>query len=402
MTTLSLRTWVRNAAAVFSGCYGAVTRQAEQAGCSRQTVYEHARQVEQRLQTRGSRRSPPAEVPVPAPTPAAVLDEPTRRRLAVTAFAMGISTRQIEDLLRVLLRRRRPRSLDHRPLGRRRGRARPGRSWRRSTRRASPRSGRSRWTRSFLGATDPGRDRAGEHDGRLLPQRRRPQGRDLGGATGPVRPPGVRRLRRRQGDRRGGRASSPQARRDDPAAPALEHGLDVFHTTMEAHRVLARHWRRAEAAWEEAEAADARGRPRRNGKGIDARGVAQTARAAWGKAIASFEQVERLEAAWGRAHAALDLFGPDGRLNDRARAEAEIAAALKDLTGPDWSKVRNFLQRPAEPGLPGPDAPPAGVGRAAARVARGDGLAVVAAAPPADGVGPADGAGPGGGSRPRS
>ncbi len=34
MNTLSLRTWVRNAAAVFSGCYGSVTRQAEQAGCS--------------------------------------------------------------------------------------------------------------------------------------------------------------------------------------------------------------------------------------------------------------------------------------------------------------------------------------------------------------------------------
>src|SRR4051794_39455940 len=47
-----------------------------------------------------------------------------------------------------------------------------------------------------------------------------------------------------------------EARRDDPAAPRLEHGLDVFHTTMEAHRVLARHWRRAEAAWEHAEAAD--------------------------------------------------------------------------------------------------------------------------------------------------
>ena len=37
-------------------------------------------------------------------------------------------------------------------------------------------------------------------------------------------------------------------RRDDPAAPPLEHGLDVFHTAMEAHRVLARQWRRAEAA----------------------------------------------------------------------------------------------------------------------------------------------------------
>ena len=39
----------------------------------------------------------------------------------------------------------------------------------------------------------------------------------------------------------------------------LEHGLDVFHTAMEANRVLARHWRRAEAAWEQAEAAEAKG-----------------------------------------------------------------------------------------------------------------------------------------------
>jgi hypothetical protein len=100
MNTLSIRTWVCNAAAVFAGCYGAVTRQAQQAGCSRQTVYEHARQIERRLEPTAP-ASTPAEVPIPAP--AAVLDEPTRRRLAVTAFAMGVSTRQIEDLLRVIL-----------------------------------------------------------------------------------------------------------------------------------------------------------------------------------------------------------------------------------------------------------------------------------------------------------
>lgn len=100
VTTLSLRCFVRNAAAVFSGCYGAVTRRAEQAGCSRQTVYEHARQVERRLQPPVS-TAPPPEAPAPALAPA--IDEATRRRLAVTAFAMGISTRQIEDLLRVLL-----------------------------------------------------------------------------------------------------------------------------------------------------------------------------------------------------------------------------------------------------------------------------------------------------------
>jgi hypothetical protein len=133
-----------------------------------------------------------------------------------------------------------------------------------------------------------------------------------------------------------------EARRDDPSAPSLEHGLDVFHTTMEARRVLARQWRRAEAAWEQAEAADAKVVDAKR-HGIDARGVAGAARAAWGKAIAAFEQVERLESSWGRARAALDLFGPDGRLNDRLQAESEIAAALTGLTGPDWSKVRNFL-----------------------------------------------------------
>jgi hypothetical protein len=100
MTTLSLRTLVRNAAAVFSGCYGEVTRRAEQAGCSRQAVYDHARRVAQRLQP-AAPAAPPAVAPVS--TPAAPLDEPTRRRLATTAFAMGISTRQIEDLFRVIL-----------------------------------------------------------------------------------------------------------------------------------------------------------------------------------------------------------------------------------------------------------------------------------------------------------
>jgi hypothetical protein len=133
-----------------------------------------------------------------------------------------------------------------------------------------------------------------------------------------------------------------EVRRDDPRASTLEHGLDVFHTTMEANRVLARRWRMAEAAWEKAEAAD-RDVARSKRQGIDARGMAKTAQAAWSRATALFEQTERLEAAWGRAHAALDLFGADGRLNDRGRAQAEIAEALQGLTGPEWSKVHNFL-----------------------------------------------------------
>jgi hypothetical protein len=100
MNTLPIRIWVRNAAAVFSGVYGAVTAQAQQARCSRQTVYEHAREIEQRLQTPAPATAP-VEVPVSTPPPS--LDSLVIRRLAVTAFAMGLSTRQIEDLLRVLL-----------------------------------------------------------------------------------------------------------------------------------------------------------------------------------------------------------------------------------------------------------------------------------------------------------
>jgi hypothetical protein len=112
MDTLSLRDLVRNAAAVFTGCYGVVTARARQAGCSRQTVYQHAHKIEQRLQTPAP-ATPPVEVPVPPPTPS--LDEPIRRRFAVTAFAMGISTRQIEGLLGVLLADQAP---DHSTIGR--------------------------------------------------------------------------------------------------------------------------------------------------------------------------------------------------------------------------------------------------------------------------------------------
>jgi hypothetical protein len=138
------------------------------------------------------------------------------------------------------------------------------------------------------------------------------------------------------------------ARRGDPAAKALEHGLDVFHTAREARCVLARHWRGAEAAWEQGEAADGKVADAKQ-YGLDARGPAGPARVAWGKATVALQRVERLEATWRRAHAALALFTPDGQLNDRVHAQTEIAATLKDLTGPDWSKVRNFLNDPRSP-----------------------------------------------------
>src|SRR5262249_55012456 len=49
----------------------------------------------------------------------------------------------------------------------------------------------------------------------------------------------------------------------------------------------------------------------------------------------------------GPAAASAGLFTPDGGLNTRARAGAAVQAALAELVGPEWGKVRRYLARPA-------------------------------------------------------
>ena len=116
MFKLPIRLWVRNAAAVFSGRHGSVTEQAQESQCSRETVYEHARKVEERLAQaaqdkarlveqgaqiqRLQRRVAELEVRSEQQPP---LDRTKQRQFATTASAMGLSERQTEDLLRVVL-----------------------------------------------------------------------------------------------------------------------------------------------------------------------------------------------------------------------------------------------------------------------------------------------------------
>jgi hypothetical protein len=116
MFKLPIRTWVRNAAAVFLGQHGAVTKQAEESQCSRETVYEHARKVEQRLaqaaqdkarleeqeaeNQRLQRRV--AELEARSEQQPA-LGRTKQRQFATTASAMGLSERQTADLLQVVL-----------------------------------------------------------------------------------------------------------------------------------------------------------------------------------------------------------------------------------------------------------------------------------------------------------
>jgi hypothetical protein len=132
-------------------------------------------------------------------------------------------------------------------------------------------------------------------------------------------------------------------RQEAGPVPAREVNLDNFHIQQEGRRALRRDWQEAEAVWVKAEEADrAVAQSRRRGQ--DLRRVVHTARAAWEKAEAALVAVERREAAWQRAVAALGLFRPDGRLNDRAWAAADIAAAVQELQGSRWKKACRMLQ----------------------------------------------------------
>jgi hypothetical protein len=115
MFKLSPRAWILNAAAVFAGRHGAVAEQAELSGCSRETVYQHARKVEQRLvgeptaedvaTLRAENRQLQAVIAElrRRAEGRGLIDQIKLRRLVITASAMGVSLRQIEDLLGVLL-----------------------------------------------------------------------------------------------------------------------------------------------------------------------------------------------------------------------------------------------------------------------------------------------------------
>ena len=60
MFTIPITRYIANAAARFSGRNGAVTRQARDQGCSRQTVYNHASEVVEAIQVEHS-DGPPRE-----------------------------------------------------------------------------------------------------------------------------------------------------------------------------------------------------------------------------------------------------------------------------------------------------------------------------------------------------
>jgi len=360
MAKLSLLAWIGNAAAVLCGQRGDVTRQAQQAGCSRQIAYRHARRVQHAV----------AEVHDGGPCRAALLQEvhdlrqenrqlwqaledtidfpkAKQQRFVVTAAALGLSDRQIVALLALLV-----------------GAAAPSRAT------------IGRWVLVWA-----------RQAGRLLPQldalcrplvqalcldeifcRRRPllvgvephslacvlarRAADRSGSTWAAALQPWSALRQVVADAgtglRQGLAQYQQQRAAPGPPPPLEECLDLFPTCQEAQRVLRQTWQAAEGVWQQWDVKQ-RAFDRLRQRGVHCqspayRSAARQAEKAHSKAKKALAQAEGQEQAWQRARAAFALVRADGALNDRAAAAADIAAALAALGGPRWSKVRRFLQ----------------------------------------------------------
>ncbi len=369
MLKVSLLRRIANAAAVLFGSHGDVSEAARHADCSRQTVYDHANKVEQAVQ----------DAHLPGPCRAFLLahneqllqenaclrqqlaqrsefiefNEARRQRLAGTTSAMGLSLNQIEEVFDVLLKDQ-PQQVACKP--------------------PPSRATIGRWVLAMCllaGAVL-----------RVLEPHTRPlavqlsldeifflelpvlvaveplsmavllahKAKDRTAETWLENLQGFTKMEHAITDAGSGLQSALaqlQQQRQASAADAavqpldLTRSLDVFHTEKEAQTVLARWWRKVEAAWAKAEKADQRlkdAKPHQRG------GRTKAQQAAWDYVQRQFNHYERLEAGWKRGKAALGLFRPDGKLNDRVWAEAEIEAACRVLVGPAWTKVRSLLR----------------------------------------------------------
>src|SRR3954454_17263196 len=116
MLKIPFVTWIANAAAALTGAYGDVTRQAEVAECSRQTIYDHAQKVQAAVE--GAHDGGPTRAELIAQNQqlrhenaqlwdalAQTIESPPsqQREFSVTACAMGLSLNQVLVLLTLIL-----------------------------------------------------------------------------------------------------------------------------------------------------------------------------------------------------------------------------------------------------------------------------------------------------------
>jgi hypothetical protein len=358
MATVTARMRICNAATVFDGLWGAVTKLAQGLGCSRQALYQQARRVERVV---AAARKEGSEQPRLAGRLAELQEEnrqlwadlenavdfpvTKQQQFTATATAMGLSLTQTLVLLAIVL-----------PARRLPSRAKLGR-W---TQQWAQRAGRLLAVldgacqrlvlmlcldeifvrrRPMLMGVEPlsmawviGQktpDRSGETwCGLLVPWTRLTYTAVDGGS----------------GLRRGLDLTQRQRTEVGPGLP-LEGNLDNFHIQQEGSKALRHTWQEAEQIWVQAEQADRAVAAARR-QGHNQSGPVSKARVAWAKAAEALAVAEQREAAYQRAVAALELFRPDGHINDRAWATAELSAATQALPEGRWAKFGRMARDP--------------------------------------------------------
>jgi hypothetical protein len=372
LAKLSILQRIGNAAAALFGGHGAVTTQAKEVGCSRQTVYDHAAKVEQAT----------ADAQLPGPRRADLLDEnrrlradnqqlrqqlalaqqqaadtipfgPSQRlRLAVITWAMGLSLNQIEDVFVLLLG---------------------------SAAKAPDRATIGRWVRAFARRAGKVLEVLDEYTCARLRHlcldeiffRHQPvlmavepcsmawllgqRANDRKGATWCQALESFDQLEFVQSDQGTGlqkglrllaeqrQSAAAKAAAGAKPKPVLSNGLDLFHIAQAARVPLRARWRMVERAFQVYEEARAALLKAKEHKPQAVGGRTRRMQMAWDHVEWCWSWYEEQEKAWQRARGAFELFRPDGQLNDRVWAQQEIKAACQRLSGPAWQKVRTLL-----------------------------------------------------------
>lgn len=353
MPTLLPPAPLASAAVVFFGPHGAVSQHAAQRGVPRPTLYREAhavvraldpqphqeelarlRQQRADLQAHGAQLQQRLEAAV-------VVDVDKQTEFAVTGQALGVSLAAIQTLLGVILGAATP------------SRAELGRRSRAAGRRAGAllavldRHSRGRARQIAADEIFSGRrpilmmveqDSLCWLGGRLADNRDgqtwAEEFRTLTVAEQVTADGGV-------GLRKG--VTLVNAERQQAGQPTLHDQRDHFHIVHRARRGRrgARHqatqtFQRAEKAQAVYDHAGRTGVPRSPMQG-------RLLNQAWARAEQAFDRWTAQEAADNRLRSALQLITPEGTLNTRARAEAEVQAALAGQTGDDWARARRLL-----------------------------------------------------------
>ena len=354
MCKIPVLLWIANAAARFSGRNGAVTRQAQRHQLSRQTVYNNARQVHEAIQVEHS--DGPSREQLLRENEALrrengrlwdwlsqTVEFPQLKQQAfgVRATAMGLSLHQIVELMTLIL------GVE----------AAPGRStvhrWvlaaavaaGKALERLDPRCQSLVKTACLDEVFFHGRPVFVGVEPRSLTLILAQKGNRLDRAAWLQNLGGWDALRYVVSDAGSVLQSALafQAAQRRAAGATLQVSLDVFHTMKEAQRVLKIHWNQVKKDWKAGAKADRRV-ARFQRRGQYASKPAGAARSAWARVATSMQRHDAALAAWQEAKAALELFCPDGRLNDRAWAEAQVRQALPALAGNAWTTLRHLLQ----------------------------------------------------------